>query len=121
MNSEKRTSEFTAANHLAISTRERSRRDSLRVVACDLNSKSIGCGATLGIMTTLRSLGPLLVSLLVLGLVVYGGWRAVSNYLDMPVVHKSQDTGECVEVEQPKDKHYTCDNLPPKYETAWVL
>lgn len=45
----------------------------------------------------------------------------VINVLDMPDVHVSNSTGECVEVINYDPEHeYTCDNLPEKYNHVWV-
>jgi len=41
--------------------------------------------------------------------------------IDMPDVHMSNSTGECVEViNYHPDDAYTCDNLPERYNHVWV-
>lgn len=50
---------------------------------------------------------------------------ALVSWLDLPVVHRSHSTGNCVQVEDPAAQHenrapWTCSNLPDRYETIWV-
>lgn len=45
--------------------------------------------------------------------------------LDMPEVHVSYSSGECVRVDDPAAEHegrepYTCDRMPEKYRRVWV-
>lgn len=62
------------------------------------------------------------VAMALMGLaLVYSFARA----LDMPEVHQSWSTKECVSVDDPAAKHegrepYTCDNLPERYHRVWV-
>lgn len=39
---------------------------------------------------------------------------------DMPDVHISYSTKECVEVVNYGDTNYTCENYPQKYNHVWV-
>ena len=46
---------------------------------------------------------------------------AVGNVIDIPDVHVSNGTGECVKViNYAKDDEYTCETLPKKYNHVWV-
>lgn len=62
------------------------------------------------------------VAMTLMGLaLVYSFVRA----LDMPEVHQSYSTKECVRVDDPAAEHegrkpYTCDRLPEKYRHVWV-
>jgi len=63
---------------------------------------------------------------LVLGLVLVGGLVDVgARYLDLPVVHRSWTTKQCVRVEDPaaearRRPPATCDRIPEAHETVWV-
>ena len=47
--------------------------------------------------------------------------KGLMSVIDMPDVHVSNSTGECVEViNYHPDDAYTCDNLPEKYNHVWV-
>lgn len=46
-------------------------------------------------------------------------WVSLASYADIPIVRTSWLTKKCVKVEQPKDSHYTCDNLPKRYLNTW--
>ena len=46
---------------------------------------------------------------------------AVGNSIDIPDVHVSNSTGECVKViNYAEDDAYTCNVLPTKYNHVWV-
>lgn len=45
---------------------------------------------------------------------------AFDSALNLPDVHVSHSTGECVEVINYSDTDYTCDNYPEKYNHVWV-
>ena len=45
-------------------------------------------------------------------------WVVTSNFLDIPLVHRSWSTKECVKVEP--ESAGTCDDLPKRYEIVWV-
>mgnify|MGYP000044037596 FL=1 len=46
---------------------------------------------------------------------------AVSGVIDMPDVHVSNMTGECVKViNYAENDNYTCEVLPTKYNQVWV-
>ena len=50
-----------------------------------------------------------------------GFFYAVSVTANMPDVHVSHSTGECVEVINYDERFdYTCENLPDKYNHVWV-
>jgi hypothetical protein len=53
---------------------------------------------------------------------LFGAFIAsLTTALDMPDVHFSHSTGECVKVlNYVEDDVYTCDNLPSKYNKVWV-
>lgn len=55
------------------------------------------------------------------GLLSLGAFMALSNALDMPDVHFSYDTGECVKVVNYTDENFTCDNYPKKFNHYWVM
>lgn len=47
--------------------------------------------------------------------------QGLMSVIDMPDVHMSNSTGECVEViNYHPDDAYTCDNLPERYNHVWV-
>jgi len=47
--------------------------------------------------------------------------QAVATTLDMPEVHLSSLTEECVRVINYTERHdYSCDNLPATYNHVWV-
>ena len=46
---------------------------------------------------------------------------ALSIAFDIPEVHTSHSTGECVQVLNFHEDHaFTCENLPPRYSNVWV-
>ena len=46
---------------------------------------------------------------------------ALSIAFDIPEVHTSHSTGECVRVLNFHEEHtFTCENLPPRYSNVWV-
>jgi len=46
---------------------------------------------------------------------------AVGSAIDIPDVHVSNSTGECVKViNYAEDDEYTCNVLPSKYNHVWV-
>jgi hypothetical protein len=45
-------------------------------------------------------------------------WTIVSAEINLPDVHKSWSSEECIKVEY--SKTHDCDNLPKKYNTVWV-
>ena len=47
--------------------------------------------------------------------------QGLLSVINMPDVHMSNSTGECVEViNYHPDDAYTCDNLPERYNHVWV-
>lgn len=51
--------------------------------------------------------------------------RQFAAVLDMPEVHQSWSTKECVLVDDPAAEHegrepYTCERMPEKYRRVWV-
>lgn len=46
-------------------------------------------------------------------------WGVVKCASDLPIVQISVSTGKCVDVWD-KDRIYSCDNMPSKYEHVWV-
>ena len=66
----------------------------------------------------MKGLGELLLVVsAVLVFVVY----AMSNVLDMPDVHFSNSSQECVKViNYDENDNYTCEVLPTKYNQVWV-
>jgi len=51
--------------------------------------------------------------------IVWMVYSAIASYFDRPTVLRDPLSGDCVEIVQPSDQHYTCDNLPPKYVCAY--
>jgi len=52
--------------------------------------------------------------------VMFGGLIWAMAFSDMPDVHISYSTKECVAVINYGDTEYTCDNYPKKYNHIWV-
>lgn len=40
----------------------------------------------------------------------------IKSFLDIPVVYRSNASGECIRVDDPK---FSCNSLPKKYHTIW--
>ena len=58
--------------------------------------------------------------LIVCSLIVGLAW-AMTSAAQMPDVHVSHSTGECVKVINYDERFdYTCENLPEKYNHVWV-
>ena len=70
-------------------------------------------------MSSGHSYLPGLFVLAIVAILCVGAYRAVTSALDTPTVFVSYETGDCVKVEQPKDSHYSCANLPEKYNRQW--
>lgn len=52
------------------------------------------------------------------GLVV-GIAAAIVDFAEMPIVHKSWATGECIHVDDPNGIHH-CGHLPSRYRNEWI-
>lgn len=63
---------------------------------------------------------PGLVSWLLLGLLAWGILTLLSTYRDLPEVHTSYLTRECVRVVDADGKERSCDPLPRFYRPVWV-
>lgn len=58
--------------------------------------------------------------LIVCSLIIGLAW-AMTSIAQMPDVHVSNSTGECVKVINYDERFdYTCENLPKKYNHVWV-
>lgn len=58
-------------------------------------------------------------TVLLLGLALFATMGLLHQVLDLPEVHFSYRTGDCVRVVSP-DNTFTCSHLPEKYEPVWV-
>lgn len=114
----KHTSEFSASNHRAPADPKTLLRGSRRPCRYDSSLRSTGSEGLRG--TTVnhppRSEVGFLVGTIALMLVV----AAIAIVFDTPTVFRSQSSGQCVRVEQGTDTHYTCDNLPPRFDLIEV-
>ena len=62
------------------------------------------------------------MAVVIIGLLIAVGANLVMEMLDMPDVHMSNTTGECVKVlNYAEGDRYSCDNLPKRYNHVWVL
>ena len=58
---------------------------------------------------------------MIASIAVFAYCNVVGNVIDIPDVHVSNGTGECVKViNYAEDDEYTCDVLPRKYNHVWV-
>lgn len=60
--------------------------------------------------------------LVILGAAVIGMFVAawmISQFAEVPIVYSSWKTGYCMRVESPNSND-NCENLPNKYQHAWV-
>jgi hypothetical protein len=62
-----------------------------------------------------------LPGILFTSLLGYGLYMGTLNLVNMPDVHISNTTGECVKVINYDERFdYTCENYPSKYNHVWV-
>ncbi len=61
-----------------------------------------------------------ILSVSLLALIAYMLVKALGWNMDLPVVNYSYSKNACVAVYSPVNTHYTCSNLPRKYEKQWV-
>lgn len=61
-----------------------------------------------------------LAYLLVLVAVAMAGYHALASYADLPVVHQSYLTKDCVRVLLADGSEGDCADLPDKYHHVWV-
>lgn len=86
------------------------------------SSRSTGFGATRGTRGN-AGLCSLMILLLWAALALGGVWAAtnlVGGILDMPYVHESYTTRECVAVIAPDGTDLGCENKPERYHHVWV-
>ena len=120
MNYAKHTNGSWAANYRAERT-PAERSNTLRQQArCDSSLKSIAFAATLGTLTRLRDLGPLIAALGFIAILAGGVLWAFWDYTGLPTVYQSHMTRECVRVEQMGGTPGDCSNLPDRYHHVWV-
>jgi len=68
----------------------------------------------------MKGLGEMFISV-VASMAVFVYCTAFGGIIDMPDVHVSNSTGECVKViNYAEDDEYTCNVLPSKYNHVWV-
>lgn len=120
MNSKKPSAAYTGTQSRAAQNRKKSHEDLLREARCDSSLKSIAFGATLGTLTRLRDLGPLIAPLGFIALLVGGVLWAFWDATGLPTVYQSYMTRECVRVEFIDGSSGDCSNLPDRYHHVWV-
>jgi len=120
MNSKKPTAAYTDTQFRAAQNRKKSHEDLLLEARCDSSLKSIAFGAMRGTLTRLRDharwAAPLAFAVLTLG----GLAGVFADYLDLPEVHISYLTRECVRVVNADGSPGSCGALPDRYERVWV-
>ncbi|URA07020.1 hypothetical protein P9A47_gp52 [Xanthomonas phage Elanor] len=63
------------------------------------------------------------LSCLLMGLALI---HSFAKAMDLPIVHVSWETKECVEVKDPKaeyegkESEWSCEHMPEKYQRVWV-
>lgn len=62
----------------------------------------------------------LLAYLVLAAATVSGACAAVEDYLNLPVVHESYSSKDCVRVLLADGSEGDCDDLPEKYHHVWV-
>ena len=62
----------------------------------------------------------LLVNVSLMGAALLGAIYVANSALNIPDMHVSNTTGECVKVINYNDTAYTCENQPAKYNHIWV-
>lgn len=82
--------------------------------------RSIGLGGLRGILEKLFEWMPFLFPLAFVAFLVWGLFAAIDSALNMPEVHESWTTKECVKVVNADGSEGSCDNLPDKYKHVWV-
>lgn len=98
----------------------KSHEDLLREARCDSSLKSIAFGAMRGTLTRLcdhaRWAAPLAFAVMLL----WGLAWVFADYLDLPEVHISYLTRECVRVVNADGSPGSCGALPDRYHHVWV-
>ena len=119
MNYNKRTYGSQAHASRVDQSRPQLRGASRKNTPSDSSLKSIGFGVLRGIWGILDESMPFLRYPLLM--IVFGWflWSGISSYLDMPEVHVSHTTKQCVRVIT-KDGPGDCSELPEKYHRVWV-
>ena len=120
MNSKKPTAACSASRYPAGRGPQKSPDTLLRQARCDSSLKSIAFAATLGTLTRLRDLGPLIAPLGFIALLVGGVLWAFWDATGLPTVYQSYMTQECVRVEFIDGSPGDCSNLPDRYHHVWV-
>lgn len=120
MNYKKPSTAYTGTQSRAAQNRKKSHEDLLREARCDSSLKSIAFGAMRGTLTRLcdhaRWAAPLALAVLLL----WGLAGVFADYLDLPEVHISYRTRECVRVVNADGSPGSCGALPDRYERVWV-
>lgn len=62
----------------------------------------------------------LLINISIIGAVAAGAVWAASSALNIPDMHVSYSTGECVDVINYADTTYSCERQPTRYNHVWV-
>ena len=120
MNSKKPTA-ACSANRCPAGRGPRKSPDALlRQARCDSSLKSIAFAATLGTLTKLRDLGPLLAAAGFIALLLGGTLWAFWDATGLPTVYRSYLTRECVRVELIDGSPGDCSDLPDRYHHVWV-
>lgn len=122
MNSNKYTNGSRAARSPAVAAGRMSPASYPGARRCASSSRSTGSAGMRGTRgnATICSLAILLLwAALALG-GVYGAVKFVGGVLDMPYVHESYATGECVAVIAPDGTDLGCENKPERYHHVWV-
>ena len=120
MNCKKPSAGFTATQSPTAQSPRKSPAGLLREAPCASSLKSIAFGAMRGTLTRFcdgtRWAAPLAVSVLLLWVLA----GAFADYLDLPEVHISHRTRECVRVVSADGSPGSCGALPDRYEQVWV-
>ena len=120
MNFKKPTAACSASRYPAGRGQQKSPDTLLRQARCDSSLKSIAFGAMRGTLTRLcdhaRWAAPLAFAVLLL----WGLAGTFLDYLDLPEVHISYLTRECVRVVNADGSPGSCGALPDRYHHVWV-
>lgn len=120
MNYAKHTSGSRAASSRGAHGHKMSPDTLLQRARCDSSLKSIAFAGLRGTLETFADRMPTIIVLLVAGVLVWGTASALGSYLDMPDVHKSWLTQECVRVVNADGSAGSCEKLPKQYHLVWV-
>lgn len=120
MNYNKPTSASRVRNTRAEQSREKSPNILAQLNRLGSSLRSTGYGALRGTLEKLFDWMPFLTPIAFLLFLVWGVFTALDGFLNMPEVHESWTTKECVRVINGDGSEGSCDNLPDKYKHVWV-